>query len=103
MRFKLTIPKESKHSEPVNCVGWTTSDEIYSIADDHVIYKSNLINNESQKLTELSSDIFPTDMHWFPKSIGGGKKAGVPDVFVIGTSDGTKNIFTLFSPNFDFI
>lgn len=91
MRFKLTIPKDPKHSEPVNCVGWTTADEIYSIADDHIINKSNLINNETQKLSELASDIYPTDMHWFPKTSGGGRKAGVPDIFAIGSADGTLN------------
>ncbi|RNA13955.1 intraflagellar transport 80 -like protein [Brachionus plicatilis] len=96
MRFKLTIPKESKHSEPVNCVGWTTADEVYSIGDDHVINKSNLINNEVQKLSDLSSDLFPTDMHWFPKSIGGSKKVGVPDIFVIGSADGK---FMILSKN----
>lgn len=90
MRFKLTIPKESKHSEPVNCIGWTTADELYSIGDDHIIKKSNLINNEVQKLIELSNDVFPTDMHWFPKSVGNSKRVGVPDIFVIGTADGNS-------------
>jgi intraflagellar transport protein 80 len=88
MRFKLLIPKEPKHKEPVNCVGWTTADEIYSIGEDHVINKSNLINNEVQKLAELPSDIYPLDMHWFPKASGSGRKAGVPDIFALGSNDG---------------
>lgn len=88
MRFKLSIPKEPKHSEPVNCVGWTTADELYSIGDDHIINKSNLVNNEVQKLTELSNEFYPTDMHWFPKSNLGGKKSGVPDIFAMAASDG---------------
>ena len=88
MRFKLTIPKESKHTEPVNCVGWTTSDELYSIADDHIINRSNLINNEVQKVAELPNDFYPTDMHWFPKSNNAGKKSGAPDIFAMGSSDG---------------
>lgn len=88
MRFKLTIPKEAKHSEPVNCVGWTTADELYSIGEDHIINRSNLINNEVMKVTELSNEIYPIDMHWFPKSAGGGRKAGVPDVFVMASNDG---------------
>ena len=86
MRFKLQIPKETKHSEPVNCVGWTTSDELYSIGDDHVIFKSNLINNEVTKVVELPNDVFPTDMHWFPKASMGGKK--VSDIFAMASSDG---------------
>jgi intraflagellar transport protein 80 len=95
MRFKLTVPKEAKHSEPVSCVGWTTSDELYSIGDDHIIYKSNLVNNEVQKITELSSEFYPTDMHWFPKASGMGKK-GAPDIFALATNDGK---FCLISKN----
>ena len=86
------IPKEPKHSEPVNCVGWTTADELYSIGDDHIINKSNLVNNEVQKIIELSNEFYPTDMHWFPKTILGGKKSGVPDIFAMGSSDGTHTI-----------
>lgn len=96
MRFKLTIPKETKHSEAVNCVGWTTSDEFYSIADDHIINRSNLVNNEVMKVTELPGDFYPTDMHWFPKSNIGGKKIGSPDIFAMGTSDGK---FLIMSKN----
>ncbi len=88
MRFKLTIPKEQKHTEPVNCVGWTTSDEFYSIGDDHMINKSNLINAEVQRVAELSNDFYPTDMHWFPKSNAAGKKIGAPDLFALAASDG---------------
>ena len=74
MKFKITVPKEPKHGEPVNCVGWTTSDELYSIGEDHFIIKSNLVNNETQKVAEIPSELVPTDMHWFPKS--NGKKSG---------------------------
>lgn len=91
MRFKLTISKEPKHSEPVNCVGWTTADELYSIGEDHIINKSNLINNEVQKVAELSDEFYPMDMHWYPRGSSGGRKAGVPDVFALGTSDGIKS------------
>ncbi len=75
------------HSEPVNCVGWTNADEVYSIGDDHIIFKSNLINNEVQKITELPNDLYPTDMHWYPKAVGAGRKT-VPDIFVLGSSEG---------------
>ena len=88
MRFKLSIPKDYKHTEPVNCVGWTTSDELYSISDDHFIIRSNLIINEVQKIAELPVELYPTDMHWFPKVNIAGKKSGVPDIFAMGSSDG---------------
>ena len=71
----------------MNCVGWTTADELYSIGDDHIINKSNLINNEVQKIGELPAELFPTDMHWFPKASTGVRK-GVPDIFALASSDG---------------
>ncbi len=89
MKLKLSIPKEPKHLEPVNCVSWTTSDEIYSIGDDHIIYKHNLINNEVIKITELPAELYPTDMHWYPKAVGVGRKGGVPDIFALASSDGS--------------
>lgn len=88
MRFKLSIPKEPKHLEPVNCVGWTTSDEIYSIGDDHIINKHNLLNNEVVKVSELAGDLYPTDMQWIPKTITPGRKSGPPDLFALASSDG---------------
>lgn len=96
MRFKISIPKEPKHTEPVNCVGWTTADELYSIGDDHNILKSNLINNEITKIAELPAEIYPTDMHWFPKASGGGRKAGIPEIFAMGSSDGIFIRFDYF-------
>ena len=40
-------------------------------------------------MTELSSDLYPTDMHWFPKTnMGNNKKIGSPDIFAMGSSDG---------------
>lgn len=88
MRFKLSIPKEPKHKEPVNCVGWTTADEIYSIGEDRAVIKSNLINNEAQKLADLPNDVCPLDMHWFPKASGSGRRGGVPDIFAMTANEG---------------
>ena len=87
MRFKTTLQKEPKHTELVSSVGWTTPDEVFSAGDDHHIYKWNLINNETTSMLKLPEDVYPTDMHWFPKAIGGGKKAG-SDIFVLCSTDG---------------
>ena len=54
------------------------------------IYKWNMINNETSPLMKLPEDVFPTDMHWFPKSAQGGKKAPGSDVFALGSSDGKQ-------------
>ena len=75
------------HTELVSCVGWTTPDEVFSSGDDHQILKWNLLSNESSTLAKLPDDVYPTDMHWFPKG-GGGKKAPGSDVFVLCSTDG---------------
>lgn len=88
MRFKTTLQKEPKHTELVSCVGWTTPEEVFSASDDHQILKWN-VSGESSSLAKLPEDVFPTDLHWFPKSVtGGGKKQGGSDLFVLGSCDG---------------
>uniref|UniRef100_A0A2C9JF99 Uncharacterized protein n=1 Tax=Biomphalaria glabrata TaxID=6526 RepID=A0A2C9JF99_BIOGL len=89
MRLKTSLQKEPKHSELVSCVGWTTPDEVYSCADDHLILKWNLTNNETSTLLELPKECYPTSMHWFPKSAqaAGAKKTG-SDVFALTSTDG---------------
>lgn len=96
MRLKTTLQKEPKHSELVSCVGWTTPDEVYSSGDDHQILKWSLLSNESANLMKLPEDVFPTDMHWFPKNAGGGKKQAGSETFALGSTDGK---FLLVSRN----
>ncbi|XP_013386357.1 intraflagellar transport protein 80 homolog isoform X2 [Lingula anatina] len=94
MRFKTSLQKEPKHTEIVTCTGWTTPDEVYSGSDDHQILRWNLLNNECTCLVKLGNDVYPTDLHWFPKSGAGGKKGGSggADVFVLGSSDGKYHL-----------
>lgn len=93
MRFKTTLQKVPKHTELVSCVGWTSPDELYSGADDHLIIRWNMSNNETSTIMTLPKDCYPTDMHWFPKSgnIGGGKK-GTSEIFVLTSTDGKLHI-----------
>ena len=38
---------------------------------------------------KLPEEVYPTDMHWFPKAAGGqAKKASGSDVFVLCATDG---------------
>lgn len=69
-------------------MGWTTPEELYSGADDHLILKWNLINNETTTLVKLPEDVYPTDMHWFPKAVSGGSKKAGSDLFVLTSTDG---------------
>ncbi|CAF0801238.1 unnamed protein product [Didymodactylos carnosus] len=82
------------HSEVVSCVGWMTADDVFSVGEDHVIYKYNVVQNEVIKIAELPPELFPLDMHWLPKGASGGAGTGGTkrtlgsDLFVLGTSDG---------------
>ncbi|ELT91803.1 hypothetical protein CAPTEDRAFT_169559 [Capitella teleta] len=88
MRYKVSLHKQPKHTELVSCVGWTTPDEVISSGDDHQLLKWNLLSNEASKLVQLPDEVYPTDMHWFPRLGGGGKKAPGSDVFVLCSTDG---------------
>uniref|UniRef100_A0A8C7YCK0 Intraflagellar transport 80 homolog (Chlamydomonas) n=1 Tax=Oryzias sinensis TaxID=183150 RepID=A0A8C7YCK0_9TELE len=84
MRLKTTVQKEPKHIL-IHC--WTTADELYSCSDDHQILKWNLVNNETNVVVKLSEDIYPLDMHWFPKTVGG-KRQTQAEIFVLTSTDG---------------
>lgn len=40
------------------------------------------------QVTTLPEELYPTDVHWFPKSIGA-KKQPQSDIFVLTATDGT--------------
>ncbi|XP_072557690.1 intraflagellar transport protein 80 homolog isoform X1 [Paramormyrops kingsleyae] len=75
------------HRELVSCVGWTTADELYSCSEDHQIFRWNLLNGETSLVVRLPEEIFPIDLHWFPKAVGG-KKQSLAEVFVLTSTDG---------------
>ncbi|XP_078419892.1 intraflagellar transport protein 80 homolog isoform X1 [Cetorhinus maximus] len=87
MRLKTSLLKEPKHKELVSCVGWTTADELYSSSDDHQILKWNLLANETVQVVRLAEEIYPIDLHWFPKTTGG-KKQIQAEIFVLTSTDG---------------
>lgn len=87
MRLKTSLLKEAKHKELVSCVGWTTADELYSCSEDHQILKWNLLTSETSLVVKLSEDIYPVDLHWLPKTVGG-KKQTQADIFVLTSTDG---------------
>lgn len=104
MRLKFTFPAALRHGDRVDCVGWMSPDDLYSVGEDHIIYKYNIIQNELVKVAELGQDIYPLDMHWLPKGASGGgtgtgaassKRTIGSDLFVLATSDGNF----VFIPN----
>ncbi|XP_069692429.1 intraflagellar transport protein 80 homolog isoform X2 [Periplaneta americana] len=87
MRFKTSLLKEPKHSDLVGCVGWNNTEEVYSCGDDHVILKWNLVTKETIKVADLPNELYPTDLHWFPRGQVAGKKQGL-DLLLITSADG---------------
>jgi len=100
MRLKFTFPSTLRHADRVDCVGWMSADDLYSVGEDHIIYKYNVVQNELIKIAELAQDLYPLDMDWVPKgasvggggqgssSVSGGKRTIGSDLFVLATSDG---------------
>ena len=87
---------ELSHTELVSCVGWSSPDEVYSAGDDHQMLRWNLLTNESSVLTKLPDDVYPTNMHWFPKA-GSSKKGNASDVFALSSTDGTCQAVALYT------
>nr|XP_030698247.1 intraflagellar transport protein 80 homolog isoform X5 [Globicephala melas] len=93
MRLKISLLKEPKHQELVSCVGWNTAEELYSCSDDHQIVKWNLLTSETSQIVKLPDDIYPIDLHWFPKSLGI-KKQTQAESFVLTSSDGKFHLIS---------
>ncbi|KAK2868759.1 hypothetical protein Q7C36_000630, partial [Tachysurus vachellii] len=105
MRFKTSLLKEPKHilsllstiyclhKELVSCVGWITADEVYSCSEDHQILKWNLHTNETSLVVKLQEDIYPIDLHWFPKTIAG-KKQALAEIFALTSTDGKFHLLS---------
>ncbi|NWV82152.1 IFT80 protein, partial [Dasyornis broadbenti] len=107
MRLKTSLLKEpkhilfelvrllngKKHKELVSCVGWTTADELYSCGDDHQIMKWNPVTSETTRVVKLPDDVYPIDLHWFPRGIGG-KKQSQAESFVLTSSDGKFHLIS---------
>nr|CAD7260712.1 unnamed protein product [Timema shepardi] len=87
MRFKISLEKEPKHTDVVCCVGWNNTEEVYSCGDDHVLKRWNLVTNETVKVADLPQELYPTDLHWFPRAQVVGKKQGL-DLLLITSADG---------------
>lgn len=108
MRLKFAFPTTFRHYGRVDCIGWMSPDDLYSIGEDHIIYKYNSAQNELSKIGELGQDLYALDMHWLPRcttslnnsgavhgivnSGSGGKSTIGSDLFVLATSDGMDSL-----------
>ena len=67
----------------VNFVGFAVSGSVFGKQKQVFFFQ----------VTTLPEELYPTDVHWFPKSIGA-KKQPQSDIFVLTATDGTSNILT---------
>ncbi|XP_032237699.1 intraflagellar transport protein 80 homolog isoform X2 [Nematostella vectensis] len=79
--------------ELVSCVGWTTAEELYSSGDDHSILRWNLLSDETTEVVKLPQEVFPTDLHWFPKVLGN-KKQSQLELMVLTATDGKFHLIS---------
>jgi len=87
MRLNTEYLKDTNLTDFVTCVGWLNSDEVYLAGDDHKVVKINQISGDATVVVQLGEDVYATDLHWFPKSIGG-KKQGGSEVYALTLTDG---------------
>ncbi|MCJ8744856.1 hypothetical protein PDJAM_G00123440 [Pangasius djambal] len=89
----MNVATSCAHKELVSCVGWVTADEVYSCSEDHQILKWNLLTNETSVVVKLQEDIYPIDLHWFPKTIAG-KKQALAEIFALTSTDGKFHLLS---------
>ncbi|XP_022247668.1 intraflagellar transport protein 80 homolog [Limulus polyphemus] len=97
MRFKTYLQKDPKHRELVSCVAWNSTEEVYSCGDDHQVLSWNLLTGDTTKVASLPEELYPTDIHWLPRltaGSGSGKKQGIPDLFVLTSTDGKFHLLS---------
>ena len=60
---------------------------ILCFRDDHTILKWNLVTKETVKVADMPNELYPTDLHWFPRGQAAGKKQG-QDLLLVTAADG---------------
>ncbi|XP_028134909.1 intraflagellar transport protein 80 homolog isoform X1 [Diabrotica virgifera virgifera] len=90
MRFKITLAEKPSHKAPVTCVGWSSTEEVYSAGDDYQILSWAVSTNQSTRVTKFSDEIWPTDLQFLPRTGGSLSKHG--DLILITAADGRFHI-----------
>ncbi|KAG7208843.1 hypothetical protein KM043_015029 [Ampulex compressa] len=96
MRFKISLHKSNGHKRLATCVAWSSTEEIYSCGEDHLLICWHLEGGiaHSSIITEFPSDFYPTDMQWHPRpnyTVSVTKKQSL-DVLLIATADGKYHL-----------
>ncbi|KAL3274989.1 hypothetical protein HHI36_019763 [Cryptolaemus montrouzieri] len=86
MRFKISQAENPSHTAPVTCVGWSSTEEVYSTGDDNLLLSWSVSNILSSKITQFNKELYPTDMQFLPRINGALGKHG--DIMLITAADG---------------
>lgn len=81
MKFKIKRLERGKHTDIVSCVGFSNSNELFSVSDDMTIWKWDMNGEPDQKIMDI--DVNVIDMDWMPT----GK--GANEVLALACSDGS--------------
>ncbi|EGR33781.1 intraflagellar transport protein, putative [Ichthyophthirius multifiliis] len=87
MRFKVKKNDILKHEEISTDLSWTVQNEVYSIADDNIIYKWDCNTLQNEKFLTLEN--YPTCLDWMPAA-----NKGVNEILALGFSDGSFMLIT---------
>ncbi|KAJ8916293.1 hypothetical protein NQ315_016434 [Exocentrus adspersus] len=86
MRFKISIAQKPSHNAPVTCVGWSSTEEVYSAGDDNQLLSWSVSVNQSTRIAQLSQDLYPIDLQFLPRVGGTLGKHG--DLVLLTSADG---------------
>lgn len=89
MRFKISL-SNSSHKAAVTCVGWSSTEEVYSTGDDNQLLSWSISNDTSAKVAQFNNDFFPTDMQFLSRIGASLGKQG--DLILITSTDGKFHI-----------
>lgn len=89
MRFKVTLFGKPKYNVPVTCVGWSSTEEIYSAGADEDLQAWSVSTGLSTKIAHIQ-DLLPTDMQFYSRVSGTLGKHG--DLILITSADGKFHV-----------
>ncbi|XP_011861204.1 PREDICTED: intraflagellar transport protein 80 homolog isoform X2 [Vollenhovia emeryi] len=97
MRFKISEQENNGHKRLLTCVAWSSTEEIYSCGEDHLLICWHLEGGvaHSTVVIEFPNDFYPTDMQWHPRpNIVSSAKTNTSslDVVLITTADGKYHL-----------
>jgi len=84
-KMRLRLSSGVKHEAMCMAVGWSPTNDLFSISEDHTVLRWAMDCEFQDKVCDMEQ--YVTSMHWFP-SVGSRQQAG-SDIFAVACTDGT--------------